>query len=116
LDFHGDLASYTRAKSILFREFAERACFNVDDAVGARFHRSFRGDRLSVSAVAGGAADLVLAPRRSSRRGTFVEARYGTEFQRFFLPLPGTHNVENAAVALGMSMLAGVRLARGGRK
>ena len=110
LDVHGDLESYIEAKSILFRDLAERGCFNVDDAVGEQFHRSFQGDRLSVSTVSGRAADLVLATRHTSTRGSFVEARHGSDVHRFFLPLPGTHNVENAAVALGMCMLAGVHL------
>jgi murE/murF fusion protein len=113
LDFHADLAAYFEAKSILFRHLAERACFNVDDPIGEQFHRVFRGDRLSVSTAAESAADLVLAARQTSLHGSFVEARYGAESYRFMLPLPGTHNVENAAVALGMSLLAGVSLGDG---
>ncbi len=113
LDFHADLASYTAAKAILFRELAERACFNVDDEVGEQFHRAFRGGRLSVSTISGRAADLVLESRQASLSGTFVRVRYGSEVERFMLPIPGKHNVENAAVALGMSLLAGVSLAHG---
>lgn len=112
LDFHGDLAAYAEAKAILFREFAQRACFNIDDPQGEQFHRAFRGDRLAVS-TAGRAADLVLTTRRASLRGSFVEVRYGDETRCFMLPLPGVHNVENAAVALGMALLAGLPLSDG---
>jgi UDP-N-acetylmuramoyl-L-alanyl-D-glutamate--2,6-diaminopimelate ligase len=112
LDFHGDVAAYAKAKAILFRELAQRACFNVDDPHGEQFHRAFRGERLSVS-TAGHVADLVLTTRQVSMRGSLVEVRYGIEFLRFMLPLPGAHNVENAAVALGMSILAGVCLSDG---
>jgi murE/murF fusion protein len=113
LDFHADPASYREAKAILFRELAERACFNVDDEVGEQFHRTFPGVRLSVSTIQGSAADLVLECRQASLSGTFVRVRHGSDVEKFMLPMPGSHNVENAAVALGMSLLVGVSLTEG---
>jgi MurE/MurF fusion protein len=110
LDFHSDRAAYAEAKFTLFREFAKQGCFNVDDPVSARFYDVFDRPKISVSG-GGKPADLVLCTARATVSSTSVEARHGLEAFRFELPLVGRHNVENAAVALGMSMLAGVPLA-----
>ncbi len=107
LDFHQTMDAYADAKAILFRRFAERACFNVGDPIAARLFREFTGEKLS-TAVAPAGADLVLEPVELSTSGTLVDAKFHSVRARTVLPLPGRHNVENAAVALGMAILAGV--------
>jgi UDP-N-acetylmuramoyl-L-alanyl-D-glutamate--2,6-diaminopimelate ligase len=107
LDFHQTMDAYADAKAILFQRFAERACFNVGDPVAAHLFHEFTGEKLS-TAVAPARANLVLDPVELSMSGTLVEVTFHSVRARTVLPLPGRHNIENAAVALGMAILAGV--------
>ena len=67
--------------------------------------RAHRGE-LS-TAVAPARANLVLDPVELSMSGTLSKSP-STVRVRTVLPLPGRHSIENAAVALGMAILAGV--------
>jgi len=110
LDFHGTVEAYRDAKARLFRDFAEAACFAIDDPTGAELAARFTGPRLTVSS-AGAAADLRARSLDCDWSGTTVEldGAYGAHQLR--LPLIGRHNVENALVALGMALLDGTPLA-----
>jgi len=109
LDFHGSFQAYAEAKALLFKEFVSLACFNVDDATAERFLHDFKGRSLSVSS-AGKPANLVLTRIGPYPGGSQLRATYGSASERFTLPLLGAHNVANAAMAMGMSLLAGVEL------
>jgi UDP-N-acetylmuramoyl-L-alanyl-D-glutamate--2,6-diaminopimelate ligase len=112
LDFHHDWRAYIEAKATLFRQYAQKACFNVDDPLSARLYDEFRGPKLSVSTT-GNNAEVALRQLRTSPSGTVVIAAHGGESLEFELPLVGRHNVENAGVALGMSLIAGISFADG---
>jgi len=109
LDFHGDMESYFAAKAKLFTtEFAEQAFINIDDSYGARL------------------AELSEVPvqtlSRTSRRATWhytqceiSEGGYDVGIRgtggiliEGHLPLVGTHNLDNALLAIALAVESGV--------
>lgn len=110
LDFHGDIGSYRDAKQRLFHDFAQSACFNIDDSTGRSFASAYSRTKLTVSQVATASADLVA--QRVELGLTKTSAWLATPWgrHRLVLPLLGRHNLENALVALGMAVLGGVPL------
>ncbi len=119
LDYHGDMAHYEDAKALLFTELAKSACINVDDPAGARFAATFAArngaDRLITVSPRGHEAHLSATEVTTSLAGTRAQIRVrGTPYLpslasfELSLPLIGRHNVENALVALGMALLAGL--------
>jgi len=107
LDIHSSMEQYAAAKARLFSEHATAACFNVGDVTGQRFAQSFRGHRLTVSA---GSVPAELTARTLESNLTHTVALLEGFGQRWtlHLPLPGTYNLENALVAIGMAALDGV--------
>ncbi|MCC6620682.1 MAG: UDP-N-acetylmuramoyl-L-alanyl-D-glutamate--2,6-diaminopimelate ligase [Deltaproteobacteria bacterium] len=116
LDYHGTMEAYEAAKRVLFDELADRACFNVDDPVGARFAAGFTGPKLTFSAR-GAAADLSVADATFDLAGTRATIRIAPAARdtlglgdslSLSIPLIGSHNLQNALLALGMATLAGL--------
>jgi len=119
LDYHGTMEAYETAKRVLFDELAERACLNVDDPVGARFAAGFAGPKLTVSAL-GAPADLSVVDAVFDLVGTRATVRVSPEARATLgrpdlgdslslsIPLIGSHNLQNALLALGMAALAGL--------
>ena len=111
LDFHETMEAYRDAKELLFTEYADSACFNIDDEVGAAFAAAYDKPKLTVS-VAGAAADIrVVGVDNRGLDGARISLETPAGALTAELPLLGRHNVENAVVALGMAHLAGVALA-----
>ena len=107
LDYHETMDAYREAKWLLFRDFARKACFNIDDPVGREFHRRFTGESLTVS-VNGEQADIQVQHLDSSLAGCQLQLCIGNEKYDVLLPLVGAFNVQNACVAAGMAILAGI--------
>ncbi len=124
LDYHETMEAYRDAKARLFRDLAQAAVFNVDDAVGRALARELAERRggartLTVSPSGQQEADLMadgltcdLDGSRLVLRGPrLAAAREGAPpTLPWRLRLVGRHNVENALVALGMAHLQGVPL------
>jgi UDP-N-acetylmuramoyl-L-alanyl-D-glutamate--2,6-diaminopimelate ligase len=107
LDYHETMESYQEAKWLLFRDFAHKACFNIDDPVGALFHERFKGERLSIS-VQDAEADLRVHRMVPSLDGCELTLSYQGHQRRLQLPLVGAFNVQNACVAAGLALLSGL--------
>ncbi|RBP49861.1 UDP-N-acetylmuramoyl-L-alanyl-D-glutamate--2,6-diaminopimelate ligase [Arenicella xantha] len=105
LDYHGDMASYGRAKQRLFTQFhSELAIINVADSFGAQL-RELGGAEFSVGYGAGG--DVYLDDLEMNSSGMqFVVEGSGVEFAAE-TPLIGQVNVPNiellVATLLGLS-------------
>jgi UDP-N-acetylmuramoyl-L-alanyl-D-glutamate--2,6-diaminopimelate ligase len=106
LDYHGSMEAYRQAKWKLFEDFADRACFNVDDEVGRAFSSHFKGKQISIS-LAENAADILAREIKSDLSGTRAIIVSPEGSMPLHLPLVGIHNLENALVALGMAVLSG---------
>lgn len=109
LDYHHTMEAYLAAKALLFRAFAPRACFNIDDPAGRRLAGDYAGETLTVSARGDASADLWLSELRLGLDGSSARLHgTGPAPVELEMRLIGRHNVENAMVALGMASLAGV--------
>ncbi len=108
LDYHETMADYRAAKERLFTRLAKTACFNIDDAVGHELANDFGGLSLTVSAKGDTGADIWAEAPTFSLAGCTTTLHTPTGRRDFSLPLIGAHNLENALVALGMAMLAGI--------
>ena len=108
LDYHGTMDAYAEAKAMLFRELAERAAFNVDDAAGARLAAEFAGPKWTVS-TAGRRADVRVRTAEYRLEGTTaaIEISDGTHIT-LSTGLIGPHNLQNAVLAMAMANLSGV--------
>ena len=107
LDFHGDLAEYFRAKSLLFDGRAAAEAITVDDDAGRRL-AALRPDAVTVSTTGPAgwtASDVSAAPGGGS---TFTLARPGGRTWPGSVRLPGRFNVANAALAVALLDAVGV--------
>jgi UDP-N-acetylmuramoyl-L-alanyl-D-glutamate--2,6-diaminopimelate ligase len=110
LDYHGDFASYVKAKRRLFDELSpEVSVINIDDASGADFARTAHGRVLRCSKLSPGAEIQV---REWQSDATGIRARLSTPLGEAELVsgLVGEHNLENLMVALGCGIGLGLSL------
>ncbi len=111
LDYHGDMKAYRDSKWKLFGDIAGRACFNIDDPVGQEFASEYRGTKLTVS-LKSSTADLHLEQIESKTMSSSARLCTPWGTHQLNLPLFGSHNLENALVALGMAALNDIPLDR----
>jgi UDP-N-acetylmuramoyl-L-alanyl-D-glutamate--2,6-diaminopimelate ligase len=117
LDWHGTLEEYGRAKLRLFSELlapgsapaGPRAIVNGDDPWAGRFRAEVE-DAL-VFAAGGGDAEVTAHGIRLSLDGAEFTLTTPAGSERFLLPLPGRHNVENALAAASFAHVMGISLA-----
>ena len=109
LDYHGDLASYGRAKARLFLDTgAPEAVINVGDEFGrtlvARLPHGMRPTTVAVAGAATGGIAPTLTMARLGRElgGQRLRLELGGETHDFATSLLGAFNVENLAVAAGI--------------
>src|SRR5262249_1689882 len=113
LDFHGDMASYGKAKALLFTQLAPRyAVINVDDPFGAGLARGYKGALLRCSARVGVGADIRPLQVTLERKGITAQIVTPEGTALLKSPLLGQHNLENLLVALGCSLSCGVELGK----
>lgn len=128
LDFHGDMESYFKAKSILFTQLLEQsqwsgkqpfAVINVGSNWGQRLHQSLTNlPTLTYASSAEFDADLTSGNVCLHASSTEFDVTYRGDVQRVQLPLGGAFQVENALAALcwyigaGGSFVDGVALLR----
>jgi UDP-N-acetylmuramoyl-L-alanyl-D-glutamate--2,6-diaminopimelate ligase len=102
-DFHGDFASYFRAKRRLFEQLAPegRACVNVDDPYGRELHGQLGGS-LGFG-VDGDVRPEGIQLDERGMRGTILTPRGPLRFESTLL---GRYNLDNvlAAVAVGEAL------------
>ena len=104
LDFHETVDDYVAAKRRLF-EIAEHAIFNLDDPVGAAFHRRFGGTGYSLEGLGGASAEIL---RAHSIELTAAESRFMLDDRLFTIPLAGRFNVSNALAAIAAARRFGI--------
>lgn len=113
LDYHGDMASYERAKTLLFTEYTPRtSVINVDSAAGARIATQAHSERIwRCSTDPYASAEVRALSWTSTREG--LHAELATPFGTIALrsPLVGKHNLENLLLAVGMCLALDVPLA-----
>lgn len=105
LDYHGDLASYARAKARLFLDAgAAVAVINLGDAFGRDLAgRLPPATRLvGVAATPGTAASLTIEPVAASGPGQRLRLRVADADLQFDSPLLGGFNRDNLAVTAGI--------------
>ncbi len=107
LDFHGDMASYRKAKERLFHEFdVGTAVINVDDEVGREIARS-----ISVPLLRTGVGGDVRAEGvETSLFGTHFDLIAPDGAVEVHSPLVGSFNVENCLVAVACCLALGLDL------
>jgi len=111
LDYHGDFASYQRAKRRLFDDLAPAvSVINVDDAFGAELARTVAGKVLRCSRKPGIEAEIHASSYRCEASG--IEAEIATPQGPLALrsPLVGEHNLENLLIAIGCGLGLGFSL------
>ena len=109
LDFHGDMESYFQAKAKLFTpDFAELALVNIDDPYGARLHQSPEIPTKSYSRT-NHKADWFYESFEESSSGFEIKIRgIGGVLIEGGLPLLGLHNLDNALLAIALTVESGV--------
>ena len=101
LDFHGDMASYFAAKRKLFEpERATHAIVNISDDAGRRLAAEIEIPTTTVGV--GRRADVSALIVRQFDTGSEFDMVEGEVRTRIALPLPGSFNVANAAVAFAI--------------
>ena len=104
LDFHHDMESYFAAKASLFDPSrAARGVVWIDDDWGRRLAGSTALDVLTV----GRDADVSVTVVDGDLTATTIELDLGTGPRMLRLPMAGTFNVENAAVAAAICQVLG---------
>lgn len=107
LDFHGDMKSYLAAKRRLFEEYElGAAVINIDDAAGARIADDYPGELITV----GRKGDIRAANRRNVGDATSFDLITPWGQAELTAPLVGEFNVDNAALAAGCVLAAGLEL------
>jgi UDP-N-acetylmuramoyl-L-alanyl-D-glutamate--2,6-diaminopimelate ligase len=105
LDFHQTMESYFDAKASLFDPVrARRGVVWIDDPWGRRL---LAESHLEIVTV-GFDADVSVRGLESDLTGTTIELDLGDGIRRIRLPMAGSFNVENAAVAAAVCHLMGV--------
>ena len=104
LDLHGDMESYFQTKARLFTSGSGPAVINVDDAWGRRLAEM--SSRPVISVGAEGDYRVVDVASELSRSSFRLVAPSGEHTIR--LPLGGSFNVENAAIAAAASVALGI--------
>ncbi len=114
LDFHGDLETYFATKALLFTpEHAKRGVVIVDDDWGVRLAAAATVPVVTLRVTtADQDADWVATDVESSVLGSVFTVRHrdGREL-RTSIPLPGSFNIANAALAVVMMIESGVAIA-----
>jgi UDP-N-acetylmuramoyl-L-alanyl-D-glutamate--2,6-diaminopimelate ligase len=113
LDFHGDLESYGRAKSLLFGAdlLAGTAVLNAADAWTPRMAEVARAGGNRVVTYGRGAdarADYVTTAERIELARSFLRVRGPDAELELTLPLPGDFQIDNALAALAAGRALGV--------
>jgi UDP-N-acetylmuramoyl-L-alanyl-D-glutamate--2,6-diaminopimelate ligase len=113
LDFHGDLESYGRAKSLLFapEQLAGTAVLNAADPWTPRLAELARagGNRvLTYGRGADSGADFTTVAERIELARSHLRVRGPDAEIEFDLPLPGDFQVDNALAALAVGRALGL--------
>lgn len=111
LDFHGDMESYFQAKAQLFTlEYADSAIVNIDSSYGVRLFES-AGIPTKTYSRFQARADWYYQEYENSATGSgFKVSIRGPEgiLIEGHLPLLGLHNLDNALLAIALSVESGV--------
>ena len=109
LDFHGDFASYERAKRRLFQELdPDCSVLNLDDALGTALARELGGKLLRCSRREDADAEIQALYWTSDRKGLRARLATPAGLLRLESPLLGEHNLENLLIALGCGFALGL--------
>jgi UDP-N-acetylmuramoyl-L-alanyl-D-glutamate--2,6-diaminopimelate ligase len=109
LDYHGDFASYERAKRRLFEELDPGvSVLNVDDDLGARLARELSGRILRCSRKGDADAEVRARSWCSDRTGITAVVETPSGALSVQSPLVGDHNLENILLALGCGLALGI--------
>ncbi len=110
LDFHGDMESYFRAKSLLFSEAGandiEAAVINAEDPYAMRLPATLACPFLTFGAVEG--ADIRMLEASLRTDGTTLRLATPAGRMEVAIRLPGRPNIYNAMAATGSALTLGI--------
>lgn len=107
LDFHGTMAEYQRAKSLLFRQ-CHAGIFNQDDPVGEELAQTAPCRRVTFGT---GAAQVAARQIRLAPDGVSFQVEAPQGSAQVALPIPGSFSVANALGVIACCLELGLSLA-----
>lgn len=117
LDYHKDMESYFRAKSILFSRLLQEdgfAVLNIDDPYSGEMKKLCHGKVLTFSVIRNSdqtsTADVKLIDDGYEDNYRYFRASFQGETLDGSMPLPGSFNLSNAAAAIGAAISGGCHL------
>jgi UDP-N-acetylmuramoyl-L-alanyl-D-glutamate--2,6-diaminopimelate ligase len=109
LDFHASMEAYFEAKASLFHpDHAALGVVGLADEWGRRLEREASISLVTVSRDPADGPDWLIEPGAPGRSGTPFRLAGGGETVAAEVRLPGSYNVDNAALALASAVAAGV--------
>ncbi|CAG4928578.1 unnamed protein product [Acidocella sp. C78] len=113
LDYHGDMASYRKAKLRLFDELCQPgapavAMADLDTATLAALREIAQARRLDFATVGAGGNLFDLRGIAATPSGQVLSVAQGGVTREIDLPLPGRFQADNALLAAGLARAAGV--------
>jgi UDP-N-acetylmuramoyl-L-alanyl-D-glutamate--2,6-diaminopimelate ligase len=107
LDFHGDMESYYKAKARLFEpDRAGHAVVNIGDEAGMRLSREISIPQTTVGIDIDADISATIVDQSGHRTAFTLSGDHGTT--DISMPLAGSFNVANAAVAFGICLQIGI--------
>lgn len=107
LDYHGDMETYFAVKASLFEPGRARSCvINIDDPYGARLFSTTGIPGVSVGRTPD--ADVQIHSTKATAEGTTFRLSHDGADIALEIPLIGSFNVSNAAVAAAIAITEGI--------
>lgn len=114
LEYHGTVENYWRAKASLVERVATGGgvvVLNADDAGAMSAERYATGARVLRTSSAGNPAEICASDIEIRGTGTSFKVDVHGDVAEIDMPLIGGFNVDNALIALGITLAAGIGLA-----
>lgn len=111
LDYHGTIEDYFEAKTLLFEKLKPNglAIINIDDDWGEKLAKIVHQKKINTYLIGKSSqSNLVIADYQAGKNPFFLLKEKG-QLVRMHLPLPGLHNVYNAAFAYSIARIFSIK-------
>lgn len=100
LDFHGTMEEYFQAKSLLFNKLKPNgvAIINGDNDWGEKLYENLNQKKINTYLVGQSQNSDLLVEDYNTSKNPFISLKEYTESINIHLPIPGIHNLYNAAL------------------
>lgn len=101
LDFHGTMEEYFQAKALLFNKLKPNgvAIINGDNDWGEKLYENLKENKINTYLVGQTRNSDLLIEDYNTSKNPFISLKENTESIKIHLPLPGIHNLYNAALS-----------------